>query len=239
MLSIEKVTFLDSSAFSNFSFSYPEKSLVIFQQQGTEGTPILSFHLFGCSNRQPKKFASETRVLEILISDAKDYVKETHLFDSLIITKEVTQLANVLFTYYMQEKLLYSVDQLLLSLVNQIKQVNQEQGMRTQEFSRVIDFMKNQVSQKLTLDDFCQALHMSPASLNRLCRKHAKKSVMAQFRAIKCQKATELLRETSVSIQEISSKLGFKNSSHFAITFKKIYGISPLDWRKREGGNSW
>ena len=44
--------------------------------------------------------------------------------------------------------------------------------------------------------------------------------------------AEQMLKETSLSIREISVRLGFQNPSHFFVMFKKYTGMSPLQFRK-------
>ena len=51
--------------------------------------------------------------------------------------------------------------------------------------------------------------------------------------------AEQMLKETSLSISEISGRLGFQNPSHFFVMFKKYTGMSPLQFRKtaaKDGG---
>lgn len=47
-------------------------------------------------------------------------------------------------------------------------------------------------------------------------------------------KATELLKLTSLSIAEIGSAVGYENQLHFSRAFKRIYGISPREWRNSQ-----
>lgn len=53
-------------------------------------------------------------------------------------------------------------------------------------------------------------------------------------RAIMLQAKT-LLSSTSISIQEISEKLGFLNQSHFGTFFKRHEALSPAAFRKQQG----
>jgi AraC-like DNA-binding protein len=46
--------------------------------------------------------------------------------------------------------------------------------------------------------------------------------------------AAELLLRTEFSISEISTKLGFTSSSDFYRAFRKQYGESPSEYRKRK-----
>ncbi len=44
-------------------------------------------------------------------------------------------------------------------------------------------------------------------------------------------KSTELLKYTQMSIGEISKAVGYENQLHFSRAFKKIFQLSPRDWR--------
>lgn len=48
---------------------------------------------------------------------------------------------------------------------------------------------------------------------------------------IKIGRAQQLIRETSLSLLDISAMLGFKSQSHFTLVFKKIVGHTPARWR--------
>lgn len=45
--------------------------------------------------------------------------------------------------------------------------------------------------------------------------------------------AESLLRNTSFSISIVASKVGYINFSHFAKAFKKEFGVSPSEYRKK------
>jgi AraC family transcriptional activator of pobA len=45
--------------------------------------------------------------------------------------------------------------------------------------------------------------------------------------------AKSLLKQTTMSIQEICHCLGFEDASHFTKSFKKLAKITPTEYRKR------
>ena len=49
------------------------------------------------------------------------------------------------------------------------------------------------------------------------------------------QKATNLLKDATLNVTEISEIVGFNNVTHFIQAFKKVYGISPKKYRIMEG----
>ena len=54
------------------------------------------------------------------------------------------------------------------------------------------------------------------------------RSPLIQYRMVK---ATELLKLTRLSVQDIASAVGYSNPLHFSRAFKKVYGKSPRVWR--------
>ncbi len=45
--------------------------------------------------------------------------------------------------------------------------------------------------------------------------------------------ACDLLKNTDLSIGEISAQVGYENQLHFSRAFKKITGVPPRDWKKQ------
>ena len=58
---------------------------------------------------------------------------------------------------------------------------------------------------------------------------------------IRIQKATEMLKNTSMSINEIMEKTGFNSRNTFVRVFKKFEGLTPSEYKKlnyKERGNN-
>ncbi|MBQ9032050.1 MAG: helix-turn-helix transcriptional regulator [Parasporobacterium sp.] len=50
---------------------------------------------------------------------------------------------------------------------------------------------------------------------------------------LKLAEGKKLLEKTALSIEEISSIIGYNSSDHFARMFRKENGISPHEYRKQ------
>ena len=49
---------------------------------------------------------------------------------------------------------------------------------------------------------------------------------------VRMEKAMKMLESTDLRVQEVSDKVGFKDSNYFSKAFKKHYGISPKEYRE-------
>ncbi|MCR5312341.1 MAG: helix-turn-helix domain-containing protein [Bacteroidaceae bacterium] len=75
-------------------------------------------------------------------------------------------------------------------------------------------------------------MNLSRSNLYRRFQKYASVSSPSEFiRYTRLEKGKQLLKETSLSITEISYKVGFSSSQYFAKCFKDQYGMTPKEYR--------
>lgn len=61
---------------------------------------------------------------------------------------------------------------------------------------------------------------------------HYYHSTIGQFlRSLRMTKAVNLLAATDQSVSDIASEIGYSNSSNFSRVFKKVYGMTPFEFR--------
>ena len=80
--------------------------------------------------------------------------------------------------------------------------------------------------------EYANLMHKSPKTLSNLFSKHINKSPLNLINERIMLEAKRLLLYSDLSNDEISSELGYKDSSHFSKFFKKHSGISPKVFRK-------
>ena len=104
--------------------------------------------------------------------------------------------------------------------------------LEEQVADRVIDFLRNNVTEKLEIADVCEALHYNKSHIFKQFKKATNCSVMAYFTRLKIDRAKRMLRETSLSVAQIADKLAFDTPNYFTKTFKKLTGYTPSRYRK-------
>ncbi len=102
--------------------------------------------------------------------------------------------------------------------------------------SRVIAFLRERVFEKLEISDVCAALHYNKSYIFKQFKKATNCSVMAYFTRLKIDEAKKLLRETPLSVTQISDKLSFDTPNYFSKTFKKLTGYTPSRYKKMRKG---
>lgn len=83
-----------------------------------------------------------------------------------------------------------------------------------------------------TAKEFADSLSLHPNYLNRQVKLSKGRTVSEIIAARLVQEAKILLKLTNWHVTEISGALGFEESSHFNLFFKKHASVSPTDYRK-------
>jgi len=105
------------------------------------------------------------------------------------------------------------------------------------DFSNIVAaklFLINNIEEHFpSIKSISNIANMSESKFQHLFKKITGKTVNNYFMHNKLIRAKELLEENELTVSEISDRLHFTNSSHFASTFKKHFGILPKQFIKQ------
>jgi Signal transduction histidine kinase len=85
---------------------------------------------------------------------------------------------------------------------------------------------------KLSINFITDAVSMSRTSLYNKMKALTGMGVNDYINIIRIEKATELLKNSDLNINEISDSLGFSYPRYFSTTFKQIMGRTPSEYKK-------
>lgn len=88
--------------------------------------------------------------------------------------------------------------------------------------------------EKITLSMLAEEFHLSEKYVSRYFVEHFKISFSNYVIHHRLTYARALLETTDEQVTEIAMQSGFSNVSYFIRAFKKMYGISPLKYRKKQ-----
>lgn len=104
-----------------------------------------------------------------------------------------------------------------------------ESDERMQQAAR---YILGHYKENITLEDMAQFTHMSASYFSKRFKEATGFGFKEYLLNIRIKKASELLLETKVPITEVAYASGFNDSNYFGDVFRKIKGISPLQYRK-------
>ncbi|UCZ52804.1 AraC family transcriptional regulator [Bacillus shivajii] len=96
----------------------------------------------------------------------------------------------------------------------------------------MLEFIDEHYKEDIHLEEVAKSLNVNPSYLSREFKKALGFSLIEFITSKRIRTAREMLRNTSLSVTEIASEIGYNNVTHFHWTFKKLIGISPGQFRK-------
>ncbi|WP_319228533.1 helix-turn-helix domain-containing protein [Draconibacterium orientale] len=102
--------------------------------------------------------------------------------------------------------------------------------------------LENIANEQFGVSELADLMNMSRSSLLRKIKTHTQLSASQFIRQVRVTKGMEMLKQTSLTVAEISYEVGFGNTSYFIKCFREQYGYSPGEVRKgavpEENGNA-
>ena len=94
----------------------------------------------------------------------------------------------------------------------------------------LIDFIKDNISEDISLTDIAAYSELSQATINRLFREHLETSTMNFIHQKKIERAKHLLLVTDLAVSDIGPHIGINDVYYFSRFFKKMTGYSPTEF---------
>ena len=100
---------------------------------------------------------------------------------------------------------------------------------------RVVKVMRDNLGEQLTIDDMARTAMFSKFHFSRIFREVTGVSPGRFLSALRLQEAKRLLISTSISVVDISNKVGYASVGTFSSRFKSTVGVAPITYRARGG----
>lgn len=174
-------------------------------------TVLVNFDL--CDNHNEK----------IVFSDKICLIKGTAEIKSMFHTIEA------LYTNKVENKLILKAR--VYELLNLIANMD---NSHTSPIGRVLDYINNNLAGDFSVGELARISAMSESSFRREFKAVMGISPTKYITNEKFRKAKQLLRSSELTVAEIASMLGSYDTAHFCKTFKKLFDITPAQYKKRE-----
>jgi len=104
--------------------------------------------------------------------------------------------------------------------------------MKSDEISRVINYINDNLSRELSLSELAAVACLSA---NYFVRKFSTKVGVSPLKYVamaRMERAKSLLAHSDAPISDVMAEIGFEDASHFSKAFKMLTGYSPRGYRK-------
>lgn len=95
-------------------------------------------------------------------------------------------------------------------------------------------YMNEQIDKQLSLQEIADYCHLSTTHFLRLFTKEMGISPIKYFQQEKIRHAAELLKNSSLKINQVAARFGFDDPYYFSKVFSKVMGMSPSEFRNKQ-----
>lgn len=128
------------------------------------------------------------------------------------------------------EQLLLTLDEILEICFEQIRK--NDKTWNNSVMAKAMEFIISHYNEDISLQSVSEHISLSPAYLSKQFKKTYNLNFIEFLIQYRIEKARELLKTSTRSVNEVASIVGFKDEKHFFRTFKKITGVTPGAYKR-------
>ncbi len=106
-----------------------------------------------------------------------------------------------------------------------------EDDIQLERFTRIINYIKTNYYKRVRLQQIAESEYLTPQYLSYKIKDIFGQGFNDFLNKIRVEESRKLLLSTKMAISEISLEVGFSHVRYYNKHFKKIYGMTPQDYR--------
>lgn len=112
--------------------------------------------------------------------------------------------------------------------------VQHEASTSSGHFRRFLDLLHTSDHQQHSVAYYADRLCLTPKYLSTICKQHSGKTANEWIREQLLEDIRYYLRQTDLSIKQVSDRLGFANPSFFGKYVKEHFDMTPMQYRQKQ-----
>lgn len=102
------------------------------------------------------------------------------------------------------------------------------------QWGRVHEALQSNFQNAIVREDIAEIAKVHPAQVSRLIRQYRGQTFSGYLNEMRLDYAVELMKNDTVTIEEIARRSGFNYTSYFIRVFRRRFNMSPAEHRKKK-----
>lgn len=119
-----------------------------------------------------------------------------------------------------------------------LKELNGDTDSRdtigSETYLRIIDYVHDNYKDEISLNQLAELFHTNPSYLSKMFKKECGVNFSVYLNQLRLDYACKLMKQTQLTVNEISEMCGFNNYVYFARLFKSKIGMTPTEYRDND-----
>ena len=122
--------------------------------------------------------------------------------------------------------------QALVVAVNKLPEIAESQSCKDERLLEITTYIYANYKD-VTLDDLSEKFFLSKPYLSKYIKEKSGLTFGDILKQVRMKKARAMLKSSSATVESIAESVGYQNVEHFNRIFKKMYNITPVQYRNR------
>ena len=121
----------------------------------------------------------------------------------------------------------------LVVAVNKVKEIAESNVSKDERLLEITNYIYANYKD-VTLDDLAEKFYLSKPYLSKYIKEKSGMAFGDILKKVRMKKARSMLKSSSATVESIAESVGYQNVEHFNRVFKKMYNITPVQYRNRK-----
>ncbi|GAA0137677.1 response regulator transcription factor [Paenibacillus sp. YSY-4.3] len=104
---------------------------------------------------------------------------------------------------------------------------------QSQILQQIYAYVHDNYANEISLSEMADSLHLNYSYLSSYFKQRTRENLTSYINRVRTDKAKELLLDHRLSVSEISRLTGFSDHNYFSKVFKKMTGMTPVEYRNQ------
>ncbi|MCI5569233.1 MAG: helix-turn-helix domain-containing protein [Candidatus Alectryocaccobium sp.] len=106
-------------------------------------------------------------------------------------------------------------------------------GVKAELAHKARSLIEQSYADKFSLQNIADELYVNRSYISRVFTEVNGYTLVRYHNYIRCIRSLEMLDDPRMKIEDVSEKVGYSSLSHFIKEFKRQFGVTPSEYRKR------
>lgn len=125
-----------------------------------------------------------------------------------------------------------SVEALVVA-VNKIEEIKNSETCKDERLLEITNYIYANYKE-VTLDDLSEKFFLSKPYLSKYIKEKSGMTFGDILKKVRMKKARAMLKSSNATVESIAESVGYQNVEHFNRVFKKMYNMTPVQFRNRK-----
>lgn len=152
------------------------------------------------------------------------------------IKQPVTEFGSSRLKLFKTIDLAYSIVELeciLIQFLDSLKSSMKSTDQQSTILHQIYEYVNEHYANEISLSEMANTLHLNYSYLSSYFKQRTQENLTTYISRVRIDKAKELLMDPRLSVSEISRLSGFSEHNYFSKVFKKMTGLTPVEFRNQ------